>query len=254
MAIPLIILCGQAGSGKNTAAGVLAEHGASPLAFADPIKRFAGQVLGFSEGALWGASEEREQLIPFHLNQARSSALSHVDAWFDSLGVVDAARAIGGPRYGVYWTWLENLQAFAARNSGQINARYALQTLGTEWGRRTVGEDLWVRHGIQTARAILNGQSYSRDLGLGARGAFPAWVVITDGRFPDEVFAVKERGGLAVLIEEQTLGGLRTPEASHESEMALAKIPRSWWDAVVQNDRRGGVDALRASIGEALRL
>lgn len=58
------------------------------------------------------------------------------------------------------------------------NARFALQTLGTEWGRRTIGEDVWVN--------VLLSQ-----LGeLGDR----RYVVIDDARFPNECQRVIDTG------------------------------------------------------------
>ena len=54
----LLGICGKAGSGKDTAAAYLIEkHGFVKLAFADPLKRFAKGVFGFTSEQLWGPSE-----------------------------------------------------------------------------------------------------------------------------------------------------------------------------------------------------
>lgn len=61
---------------------------------------------------------------------------------------------------------------------GGLTPRHLMQTLGTEWGRRMVGSDLW----IDLWRAKLSGQT-----GL---------VVVDDLRFPNEAQAIRDMGGL----------------------------------------------------------
>lgn len=59
--------------------------------------------------------------------------------------------------------------------------RFAMQTIGTEWGRSTIGDNIWTNIAI------------SKAAGLGD-------VVITDVRFPNEVEAVKTAGGTVIKI------------------------------------------------------
>lgn len=59
--------------------------------------------------------------------------------------------------------------------------RYVMQTLGTEWGRDLVASDLWVNACLQHCAG------FSKS-------------VITDVRFPNEVEAVKQAGGVVVRI------------------------------------------------------
>jgi len=58
--------------------------------------------------------------------------------------------------------------------------RHAMQTLGTEWGRDMIGDNLWVDAAMNRAK-------------LGD-------TVITDVRFPNECQAVKDNGGMVFLI------------------------------------------------------
>lgn len=64
--------------------------------------------------------------------------------------------------------------------------RYAMQKLGTEFGRECIGPDFWVEAwgGLADAR-----------LAAGAR------VVVDDVRFPNEVEAIRRRGGVVLRIE-----------------------------------------------------
>lgn len=78
-------------------------------------------------------------------------------------------------------------------------ARWALQTLGTEWGRECIGKNLWTHIAMEKAK------QYEK-------------VVITDVRFPNEATAIREAGGKVVKIERPTL-----VEDDHPSE-AIDKI------------------------------
>lgn len=59
--------------------------------------------------------------------------------------------------------------------------RWAMQTLGTEWGRDLIGQNLWADATIARAR------KYPR-------------VVISDVRFPNEVAVIKKQGGRVIRI------------------------------------------------------
>ncbi|ARK07444.1 hypothetical protein LAV_00044 [Sphingobium phage Lacusarx] len=79
--------------------------------------------------------------------------------------------------------------------------RYAMQTLGTEWGRDLMGEDFWV--GVTMVRAA------------------DKKAVITDVRFPNEVEAVEEAGGVPFGIEAEWN---KPVEGEHESERLIDDI------------------------------
>lgn len=85
-----------------------------------------------------------------------------------------------------------------------VTVRHLLQTLGTEWGRRCVHPELWTRAWSSAATLALNGGTS---------------VVVDDMRFPNELQAVQDLGGLTVRVVRPGL--IRGPEASHESEGGL---------------------------------
>src|SRR3974390_129308 len=63
--------------------------------------------------------------------------------------------------------------------------RYAMQTIGTEWGRDTIGRSLWVnawKHAVSKQRDFIP-------------------VVADDVRFDNEVEAVRSLGGIVVRIQ-----------------------------------------------------
>lgn len=100
--------------------------------------------------------------------------------------------------------------------------RGLLQRLGTEAGRKILGENVWVD-------AVFN--DIKRD-GIGE-------VVITDVRFPNEAQMIKERGGLVVRINRPEV----TAVNAHPSETSLDDWP---FDLVVPND--GSLNLLRESM------
>lgn len=61
--------------------------------------------------------------------------------------------------------------------------RFFLQTIGTEWGRNLIGEDVWVN----AWRATVNRLSVD--------------IVVDDARFPNEFAAVRSLGGIVVYID-----------------------------------------------------
>lgn len=75
-------------------------------------------------------------------------------------------------------------------------SRYAMQTLGTEWGRNLIGPDFWVN-------------AWGETLPKATR------VVCDDVRFPNEVEAIRQLGGLILWIDRPDNSPL---PAVHESE------------------------------------
>lgn len=94
---------------------------------------------------------------------------------------------------------------------GGKTVRYALQTLGTEWGRTYMGEDFWVQQWR---------------LGLD-----PIGCVADDCRFRNEWKAIKDEGGIVIRIERAGAGVSGTG-AMHASE-AIGAVP---YDVLLTNN------------------
>ena len=105
--------------------------------------------------------------------------------------------------------------------------RELLQTLGTEWGRGMVADDLWVK---ATMREVVWRLRYGEN------------VAITDVRFPNEAQAVKDAGGLVVRVVRPGFECLAGGAGKHSSE---AGIPDHLIDAEITNS--GCLDGLRAA-------
>lgn len=112
---------------------------------------------------------------------------------------------------------------------GGKTPRYAMQTMGTEWGRVGFDENLWVRVWNQKAiRLLANGNS----------------VVVDDCRFPNEAEAVKRLGGEIWEIEADK--PLNPNGHSHPSELGLG---RRFIDGYFIN-HMGGTDRIKQIVRE----
>jgi hypothetical protein len=100
--------------------------------------------------------------------------------------------------------------------------RELLQTLGTEWGRKFVAPDVWLRVAfLRWQKAFSDGHSV---------------IVVPDVRFSNEARWIHDMGGQVWLIHRPEV----EPVAAHESE---AGIPLGWIDRLIVND--GSVDQLQ---------
>jgi hypothetical protein len=88
-----------------------------------------------------------------------------------------------------------------------VSPRYLMQTLGTEWGRNTVNNDVWLlaaKRNLQNSPALDN---------LG--------VVIPDVRFENEADFIRENGGLLLHISREN----KVQVLNHASENGVSIKP-----------------------------
>jgi len=168
----VLAFTGKAGSGKDTAAGWVANnYGFEPVSFAAPLKA-ALAAMGLPEPR---DREQKEKPVP-----------------------------------GFDFTW-----------------RYAAQTLGTEWGRNILGQNLWT------------------DLGMKKILAFDR-AVVTDARFDNEAQALRGVGGVIIHLKGRQ-ANLSSDLASHASE-ALVSFKDG--DFVIENT--GSIEELFVKIDNVL--
>lgn len=108
--------------------------------------------------------------------------------------------------------------------------RELLQTLGTEWGRESVHQEIWVRRAMRRAAAIVGGGGH---------------VAVTDCRFTNEAEAVRQAGG-AVWRVRRHGAGLAGGAGQHASE---AGIPEELIDLRIENN--GSLHDLEAAVEAA---
>lgn len=87
---------------------------------------------------------------------------------------------------------------------GGRTARHAMQTLGTEWGRAQMHPDIWVSLWKADVEKVLENRN----------------VIVDDVRFDNEARAVRDMGGVLVLVRRA--GYLY--DTSHASEEGLSVV------------------------------
>lgn len=273
MSYPILIITGEAGSGKDTVAAIVARgmYGQT-IAQADPMKRLAKLIFGFNDDQLWGPSEMRNAPDATWTKvalQEKARAIAAVVADMRSRSVEARTGIVGleswledvlpgcdhqQPGLALQ-AWLENTLVECIKR-GSMTPRYVLQTLGTEWGRN-FSKNIWVDYAMRTAQALLNGGfSYDRAKGLVADAAArpPNLVIITDGRFRNEVLAVKAIGGKAWRVdpvgvtESADVAVAKAGVAGHASETEQRGIPQHYFDVVIKNDKSKGIAKLESGL------
>lgn len=233
---PIILLAGRAGSGKDTVGAFLAQtYNGVCIGQADPMKKFCMDVFGFSEEALWGPSELREKPVSFD-KMAQSECSSNFGQLFRNFIIEVVPQGLDDGAVAVLSDWMDNIE-LTLRERGAITPRTTLQTLGTEWGR-SVALDMWNQYTIKAAKALLaGGYSYSRNGGLvAAPGNVVDYVIVTDGRFQNEILNVRYLGGVSVRIDRTVAAAGPAGANGHSSEMELGRIPRHFFSRVLDNN------------------
>lgn len=233
-------VCGMAGSGKDTVADILVkEHGFAKVALADAMKRFLFRdVFHFTEEQLWGPSEARNALDK---RFPREHGPWTKDGYCGCCGIENDSDM---PRVQCYLT-----------------PRYALQQLGTEWGR-AMYENVWIDEVIRTAEFLLEkpGGDYHRRVGPARMTKFAGegddrrieedtsvmvkGVVVSDVRYPNEATAIRKAGGrIWRTVHGQ---GLKGAAGTHTSETLVHSVEV---DALVPDSK---LEALPGIIAEML--
>ncbi|MDR5812005.1 hypothetical protein QCE62_00185 [Caballeronia sp. LZ033] len=107
--------------------------------------------------------------------------------------------------------------------------RQMLQTLGTEWGRGMVNENLWVLSAMYQALALAENDGQ--------------WSMFTDVRFENEADAIRQRGGIIIHVSRPDA----LQVAAHVSE---AGVPFERNDWRIVND--GTLDDLYTRVNEIM--
>lgn len=112
-------------------------------------------------------------------------------------------EALGVDRKHLYGTPAEKAEPLPL--FGGLTARHAMQTLGTEWGRRCIDGDFWVRTWFATM-------------------PFATVVIADDVRFENEARAILNEGGRVIQVIRDLDDLNRTPKHASED---FARVPFS---------------------------
>lgn len=195
-----IVFFGVRGSGKSTLGTYLEEVFQFKVdAFANPLKRAAQVIFGFTDEDLYGSSSHRETQYQAFLNTGWCHACY--------TQCVYELKPTDHP-----W-WCPKCKERFPR---YVNPRHALKTLGTEWGRG-ICLAIWIQALFQ------------------AHTGKTERLAVTDGRFLNENDACKERGCIRILLTR----GLAASTDPHPSEAEVREQSRDrarYFDFVIDNE------------------
>lgn len=207
----IIGISGLAGSGKDAVADVLVKkHNFVRVSLADPLKRICAEVFDWDEERLWGPSEKR--------NEPDERYYRHT--------ITLRTRQV-----------LEEPEVPPEHIPQYLTPRYALQQLGTEWGRNCY-DNVWVEYAVRVAKKLMTGYGYEYSVSEGLRHSLsqnssPARAVaIPDVRFRNEVEGLKKAGAKLVRVKRP---GFEKPRWDHASETEQMQISDSEFDHIIEN-------------------
>lgn len=211
-----IVICGVKGSGKDTIGDLLVKnHGFSKEAFTKPLKEMVKIAFpDFTTEDLYGSSEKRETPYEQYPLSGDCPCCGRRCSW---TVVEDGAEDENSEKAEADYVW--NCSTCKRDFPQYMTPRLALETLGTEWGRRLC-QHTWAGAAFDRIAKRSNEQ-----------------FVITDCRFKNELEFARGAGAAIVLLRRKYH---ELPSyGAHESETELRTIPLSEFDYVFENDRFG---------------
>ena len=120
--------------------------------------------------------------------------------------------------------------------------RFLLQFIGTNLFRNQLHPEIWVNSLMSDYKSYLTSNHPVDDLDWEPRTIYPNWC-ITDMRFPNELEAVKKRGGITIRVNRpcNICGGsgyhkMSCPVSKSGEHYSETAIDKSEFDYVVDND------------------
>ena len=130
----------------------------------------------------------------------------------------------------------------------KLTPRLLLQLLGTECGREIIHPNIWVNALMSDYKEYNYAESISGTSEVKKLYKHPNWI-ITDMRFPNELEAVKKRGGITIRVNRDYVltGGPEDPKEQHKSETALDKAEFDY-----EIDNKGSIEELIEKVKQIL--
>jgi hypothetical protein len=245
MAESIVAIMGSARAGKDTTAEYLVKnHRFTRIGLADPMKRFCKEVFAFTDEQLYGDLRDEpdgryQRGVAPHDWQLGADGVP--DAWaFNHPDAFTCSRC-GVVQEG-YDRQTPPIPSKLAPESNFcptfLTPRFALQTLGTEWGRGCY-DNVWIEYGIRMAQELIKGYSrYDMKTGLEVTekdtGICPG-VVFSDLRFQNEFDAMRRAGAIMVRIYREAATAVDGVK-NHASEEEQKSISDDDFDVVLYNN------------------
>lgn len=228
---PIIMICGGANSGKDTAATLIKEllPNVATVAQATPLKELGSTLFKFTDDQLYGPSESRN--APDHRFDSKEE-WARVRWDTDTINAWLSKYFPGNNQAKVHFTvWLDKLYQDTYCAKVTLTPRVMLQTLGTEFGR-AIDPEVWFNFAHKECKDLL----------VSGRAEL---TLITDGRFKSELISAKDHNLMTLLIkvpdDRPRVVGIK----GHASEAELRKIPDYWYTEVIVNLKQLGLGFYR---------
>ena len=241
MKTTLIGINGKIGSGKDTVGEIIQKLCATNNGPEFEIKKFAGK-LKYIASLLTGID-----IRDFESQDFKNTYLdSHWDYWI--ITVKDNGKFSFESQKFVSEADAKNYVKILEQEKGtfrmeyiveekRMTVRQLLQELGTEAMRNGLHENVWVN-------------AMFADFKFPKLSEYnPSYWIVTDMRFPNEMQAVKSKGGITIRVSRDYIlrGGPEDPKNLHPSETALDK---ETFDYEIQND--GSLEELVSKVRDIL--
>lgn len=231
MQFQVVAIAGRKFAGKDTAAQALVDEGYVNVKFATPLKLMIRTLLE-ARGA---TADEAERMTDGDLKevvtplldfsntgsselQVLATAMLRVLLTYQGVSDYDAGVMLEGnakdkaTKYLQFRTPAYALETLAGlwlgkiMSAGPATSRYAMQTLGTEWGRDTMGEGQWVDAAVNCIEEIKKSGGKA---------------VVSDMRFPNEGDAMDTIGALKLRVRRSGDPQQFNSFSNHPSETAI---------------------------------
>jgi len=265
MTLNIVGVNGNIGSGKDTVADQFVAQGYTKVSLADPMKRFAYMIFEFTEEQLWGPSDNRNAWDGRYYEGSKEWELARKELvhwapdWVEDLLLdpEEPALAQGFAALNAVSSllkWFDNLR----ENHPKLSPRVCLQLLGTEWGRETLHENVWVDYMERVAVELLGDGGYSYDKCIGVCvhkhdhiSLKINGIVVPDVRFENELLFFRDHDHpvIKVIRPETDSKAVQTGVAQHKSETEQAGFASDLFTVIITND-----DTIEVLLDTALRL
>lgn len=241
----IIGLAGNKGAGKNTVASMLqylfcAQKEVREVTYQDYISektspKYLDNISGFQQKAFATKVKEVLSIIT-------GLSLDQIETLKNNGDVIPGLQMahlyVNDSLLGIFYSEEEAVE-YINRNKIEyfslrwqnITVRFALQYIGTNLFRKRLNEDIWIKalfkeyeskYSVSIDPVEVGGKVYQ----INNNPIIPNWI-ITDVRFPNEVLAIKNKGGIIIKIKRN----INTD--THESEQYIDNLKS---DFILENN------------------
>ena len=187
----IISISGKINSGKDTVGKIIRILTASPHFTDEAVEDFLEKDLYESDWKIKKFADKLKDIVCLLLNSTRGQL---EDREFKEQELGEEWDRIISSNGKVYLP-----DEYPDLEYSKLTPRLLLQLLGTECGREIIHPNIWVNALMSDYKEYNYAESISGTSEVKKLYKYPNWI-ITDTRFPNELEAVKKRGGITIRV------------------------------------------------------